>query len=69
MRCPDCNKKQRSKELLKLGHCKKCGRKHKIKDFILQKYYDEIFKPITIEKHQSGHIQKGPTITYTYGEL
>ena len=34
MRCPDCNKKQRKKELLKLGHCNKCGRGHKISDFL-----------------------------------
>lgn len=35
-KCPECNKKQRCKELLTLGHCKKCGRKHKMSDFIIR---------------------------------
>ena len=33
-RCPNCNKKQGSKELTKLGYCNNCGRKHTFKDFL-----------------------------------
>ena len=78
MRCPECGKKQRSKELLKLGHCKKCGRKHKISDFMLKEYYDEIFKPI-VEDYpakipvpflRQGYIPgRNLEPVYTYGEL
>ena len=37
-RCPNWNKKQGSKELLKLGHCNKCGREHTVKDFLAPNY-------------------------------
>lgn len=70
--CPDCNKKQRRKELLKLGYCKKCGRKHKVSDFLSKDYIKEIkdgYESIIVNYPIPVVLQRGTTITHTYGEL
>ena len=73
MRCPDCNKKQRRKELLKLSYCKKCGRKHKISDFLSKDVIKEMidnYEPIMVDyRSDTSHIERGPTITYAFGEI
>ena len=42
MRCPECNAKWKWRRDYKKNKCHKCGRKHKMTDFLSKEFLEEL---------------------------